>query len=131
MRRREVGEWTSRRPRNLAAGCSDMKLNLAAARFRGNTVYLLNLLSLIISYLTPPLLSSHITVFLIPSSFSPYFVWLVCTEAAYPPYLQIRPITSSDVQSVLPNHIIVAHHHSYLSQIIYPRLPASSDPLPT
>ena len=39
VRRREAGEWTSRRPRNLAAGCSDLKLNLAAARFRGNTVF--------------------------------------------------------------------------------------------
>ena len=36
--RRETGEWTSRRPRNLAAGCSDLKLNLTAARFGGNTV---------------------------------------------------------------------------------------------
>ena len=34
----EAGEWTSRRPRNLATGCSDLKLNLAAARFRGNMV---------------------------------------------------------------------------------------------
>ena len=41
----EAGEWTSRRPRNLAAleispqaGCSDLKLNLTAVRFRGNTV---------------------------------------------------------------------------------------------
>ena len=34
-----MGEWSSRRPRNFAAGCSDLKLNLAAARFRGNTVY--------------------------------------------------------------------------------------------
>ena len=37
--RREAGEWTSRRPQNFAAGCSDLKLNLAVARFRGNTVY--------------------------------------------------------------------------------------------
>ena len=35
VRRREAGEWTSRRPRNFAAGCSDLKLNLAMA---GNTV---------------------------------------------------------------------------------------------
>ena len=38
VRRHEAGEWTSRRPRNFAAGCSDLKLNLAAARFRGNMV---------------------------------------------------------------------------------------------
>ena len=28
----------SRCPRNLATGCSDLKLNLATARFRGNEV---------------------------------------------------------------------------------------------
>ena len=42
VRRREAGEWTSRRPRNFAAGCSDLKLNLAAAKFRGNTVFVIS-----------------------------------------------------------------------------------------
>ena len=37
--RREAGEWTGRHPRNIAAGCNDLKLNLAVARFRGNTVF--------------------------------------------------------------------------------------------
>ena len=40
MHRREAGEWTSCRPRNLAAGCSDWKLYLATARFQGYTVYM-------------------------------------------------------------------------------------------
>ena len=38
VRRCEAGKWTSHRPRNLATGCSDLKLNLVTAKFRGNTV---------------------------------------------------------------------------------------------
>ena len=37
VHRCEAGEWTSRHPRNLATGCSDLKLNLTTARLKGNT----------------------------------------------------------------------------------------------